>query len=423
MAYVIKNDVSTRFSYENGKWVEHDLTKPRKLCSLFWDTNTQWDEATHYLGSFANKPRTAEAKSEALVRYANWLEDAGENWTSFPIQDDEKVTYKFRDWLMDESNLACSTQQNTMSEVVRFYKHCEHYKLIGRETKWEDKVVSVNVGRNDDYFRKMVTVMSTNLAIRCPKPSRFSTVEGGLRPIRDKDRDALLGHLKQSDKHSEMMMYWMFLIGFTVGARSESIRTLRPSDLNRAVQHHMMTNIYLIKAGPGTNIKTKQNISLDLHIPEPVLEKLRYFCGINEKPYTKPDSQFIEKCRRIRDERLEKWGEGEAPIFITSRGKQYEKGTFTKLISNLKKDLTSAGLPAFASHQFHDTRATCGSNLAYNLIQQESDTDAIAVVSDWLGHKHQSTTWKYIKFHQHTKRLDKVSKLWHEWLGFDGDAS
>jgi integrase len=86
-------------------------------------------------------------------------------------------------------------------------------------------------------------------------------------------------------------------------------------------------------------------------------------------------------------------------LFLTTRGNPYKETTLTKLMSDIRKELSKKGLDQFKNFKFHQTRATFGSTLMSLALDSLPDkTDAICFVRDAMLHKDEATTWRYIKF-------------------------
>jgi hypothetical protein len=66
--------------------------------------------------------------------------------------------------------------------------------------------------------------------------------------------------------------------------------------------------------------------------------------------------------------------------------------------SDLRKELVQNGFSQFGNFKFHQSRATFGTMLMSFMLESLPPMNAIAFVRDAMLHKHESTTWGYIKF-------------------------
>jgi len=85
-------------------------------------------------------------------------------------------------------------------------------------------------------------------------------------------------------------------------------------------------------------------------------------------------------------------------LFLSQRGSPISEGCFTGDMRHLRKKLVADGLTQFHDLKFHQSRATCGTALVTAILKTGTTIDAINIARDWLMHKHESTTWQYIKF-------------------------
>ena len=186
----------------------------------------------------------------------------------------------------------------------------------------------------------------------------------------------------------------MFVLGFFTGSRIGSILSLRIENLINATADTVDHNIMLVAAGPGTGIATKFDVNGYLR-------------------FLKPVHQFILNYAQTNITRLERQikapEENKSLIFLNKNGKPYSQGALNTAIFDLRKALISDGLTQFYNLKFHQSRATCGTELA-RAFMKEGDLNAVREVRDWLMHKSERTTWTYIKFLKKTKQARKAHK-------------
>lgn len=235
-----------------------------------------------------------------------------------------------------------------------------------------------------------MSVLSSELAI--PNRKRHGqSLEDGLTPMKRENQKILLSYLHQSGL---IELYLMTLIGCFTGARSETIRTLRLSTLERAIDDPLVPQMKNIAVGPGTDVRTKFDVFGHLLMPTELHEELE---------------RYATSARRLHRQARAK-GRHQTLLFLTQRGNPYSEATFTKLISDLRERLVKSGLSQFKYFKFHQTRATFGTHLmiiALDLL--DSKVHALSFVCDAMLHKSESTTWKYIDFIEKAPVKEKLA--------------
>lgn len=407
--FFIEHQIST----EKSKWVTNESLKTfPKVAHIFFDNGEPWHIANKYaldLLKQASEDISATVTSNMthLRTYASWLENNQIDWRHFPKDDkSERCLVKFRGYLISKRNTgkpAASTASNCMSAVLRFYRWVLLKGLIDEKELWKDnqKIVSFysSVG-----FTRTINVLSSELAIP-NKKTNGNYLEDGLLPISEANRGVLIEFLKKQDM---VELYLMFLIGFFSGARSESIRTLRVSDLERVVDDPVTPNIKRLLIGPGTRVRTKFKVKGSLIIPAILVTEIQ---------------EYAFSLRRLtRASRASEYNRN--LLFITQRGNPFKESTFTKLMSKLRTQLTNSGLNQFHGFKFHQARATFGTQLMKLALQTFTDkAAAIRFVRDAMFHKHERTTWKYITFIEEEPLKESISdEFFNLYTGVQANA-
>ncbi|WP_198030609.1 tyrosine-type recombinase/integrase [Alcanivorax jadensis] len=335
---------------------------------------------------------TVNALMNHLRDYAEFLEVENLDWRHFPQKKRQRCLVRYRGNLIERRDDGClspSTATARMSSVVAFYRWARREGLIDRKNLWEDQQKIIRrhtlIG-----LPRTLAVTSSDLAI--PNRKRpGDSVEDGLLPLSDSARKTLLAFL---NRQGMTELYLMFVIGFFTGARIETIRTLRLLTLDSARSDPSIPNLQRVPVGPPTPVKTKFRVSGDLLFPLPVIHLLQ---------------KYATSARRLaRQAKAD--DEDRTLLFLTTRGRKYEDGSFTRLMSELRKNLVKSGLGEFERLKFHQTRATFGSQLMRLCIETMAHTDdAIVFVRDAMLHKNEATTWKYVKFVQNEPIKEKLA--------------
>lgn len=378
---------------------------------IFFSDGTPWLEVNAYALERLNSPHGSNPKTVTsclshLKAYAEWTEHTGVDWKHFPLIKHERCIYRFRGFLVEQRNkgiIRPSTAAARMAAVISFYRWAHLNKLLDASTLWTNlnKVVHFNT---TEGFTRTVNVLSSELSIPNRKNSSNS-LEGGLLPLSDINRDQLLDFLN-SYENTELNL--MCKIGFFSGARSETIRTLRVESLENAIEDPFAPNMKRVLVGPGTLIRTKYDVQGTLMMPNHLIEELKGYAYSARR-----------LARASKASKLDK-----SLLFLSQQGNPYLEATFTKLISNLRKDLIGHGLLQFENFKFHQTRATFGTTLMRIALSELPDKlDAILFVRDAMLHKHESTTWKYVKFIEATPIKEWLSnEFFRVFIGNYKDA-
>lgn len=396
MAY--KNKYNYRpYTLKNGEWIEEKARSSKTQYSIFWDDGEIWIEGTLYLHRNKGKSATIRSQASDLKAYADWLEENKTDWLHFPVRAADRCLDRFRGFLLNSRDIARSTASRRMNTVVRFYKWAKAYGYIDKKIKmWEDQNIAVTFF-NKTGFQRTASVWTTDLRIPNRKPN-VTKLEDGLTPLTPEDRDLLLKFLKERQGIQSEILYHMFVIGFFTAARIGSIRSLRIEHLTNAIPDKTNPDIMLIAAGPGTGIDTKHDVAGYIRFLKPIHETTLRYATAN-----------VARLGR----QAKATPENKSLIFLTRNGEPYSEESINTAIFELRQSLIRAGFTQFYDLKFHQSRATCGTELA-RLFMQESDIDAIEQVRDWLMHKDEKTTWTYIKFLKTSKASIKASKAFSD---------
>ncbi|WP_373019974.1 hypothetical protein [Thiomicrorhabdus sp.] len=371
----------------NSKWISHPSSKTiDKFPHIFFKNGEPFREVNHWAldkfhGSNGNSLKTITRLMRHINSYVNWLEEHDLHWKQFPKQKKERCLLIYRGYLMDQirsGRMQCTTAKANMASVIQFYRYAQVENLIEtNQPLWQDKTQILHF-HNSVGFNRTMSVTSSELSIPCRRQGGL-TVEGGLLPLTTENREVLLNFLKM---HEMQELYLMLLLGFFVGLRSETIRTLNIEVLENYYEDPQTPNFVRINVGPGTRVRTKYDVSGQVLMPEALRQALI-------------DYYYSE---RALFRRVNAVSENKELIFITKMGNPYSENSFTKLISDLRNKMAQKGLSQFKNFKFHQSRATYGTMMMTIALENLSHTNAIAIVQDAMLHKHERTTWQYIKF-------------------------
>lgn len=372
-----------------------------RLPQIFWKDGTPWREVNLWaleMGRSCDLSiKTVNGLLEHLHKYANWLEEESVDWRHFPQTKADRVLVRYRGHLIDERDadvLKPSTTTARMNAVIRFYRFAGGKNFISQEMpKWKDRQVVLPYFDTKGFQRTM-TCVTTDVSI----PNRVRSglrLEDGLLPLTEQHKLELLefAHHKTSPE-----LYLMLMTGFFTGARLGTIITLRTTALDNAVRDPALTGMWLVKAGPGTGIRTKLNVSGDLMIPDQLMVQLR---------------AYVTSRRHV--DRIIKADDGDKTlVFLTRFSAPYTVSSVDRKMVDLRRAGQAAGFKFLQKFKFHQTRATYGTWLMKLCLGVSSVKAAIEFVKNAMFHKHEATTFGYVTFNEKTKDSIDIEKAFAE---------
>lgn len=382
---------------------EHDRLArsiPR-LPQIFWESGPSWAEVNLWaLETLTNHNRdieTVKSLMKHLRSYACFLEKNELDWRHFPLRRSERAVVRFRGHLIHQietGTLASSTARARMNAVVQFYRFAAEHDFISTNTPmWRERPILIRY-HDTHGFRRALTRMSTDLAI----PNRRAPgdrLEDGLLPLSDTHMTELLEFTANEETEE---LHLMLTIGCFTGARLRTISTLRIENLEQAQPDPFIDGLFLIKVGPGTQVSTKFNVEGYLTFPKILLDELKRYAYSTAR--LKREAKASSPYRSV--------------LFLTSRGKPYSNSTIGTLMTGLRNKARRANLQFIARFKFHQTRATYGTWLMKLALSVTTTAAAIEFVKSAMLHKHESTTFKYVKFLESTKGKEEVAQAFHE---------
>lgn len=375
------------------------------LPQIYWDSGIPWDEVNLWATEMALdrrvQPATICSLMEHLHKYASWLEETHIDWRHFPKRKADRVLDKYRGELVksrDKGRLSPSTATARMNATIRFYRYAEGNGLIGETgQKWQTRTAVIHFHDTAGFIRSIARE-TTDLAI--PNRTRAGTfVEEGLAPL---SGEHMLALLKYTQKSASEELHLMLLTGFFTGARIGTITALTLPALEGAVRDAHVKGMWNVPVGPGTGIPTKLSVSGNLLIPNELMARLR------EYAYSKRHINRVIKARDVHKPLL----------FLTRQGLPFKPTAINREMVEVRRDAYRSGLKFMDRFKFHQARATFGTWLMSIALKEVSVQSAIEFVKRSMHHKHESTTFRYVRFIEHTKaKIEVANAFSHAFLG------
>lgn len=371
------------------------------LPQIYWFDSSPWDEVNlyaYYLLINENlNIKTVKANIFHLHAYATWLEENNVDWLDFPDIKSERCLVIFRGYLIKKREaleLAPTTTTQRMRAVIKFYRWVKEKKLINTEFQmWKNKIYKKKI-MNNFGFESTIDIMSTDLAIPYVNINTDAKLEGGIYPINPREVSTILNVAKNK---SSLELYLILKLGFYTGMRIGTISDLKVETLENSILLKNKT-MSTIRVGPNTSpaVSTKYSKDGNILIPTDLVHELIEYC------------YSIRRLKRVT--RAE--NSNSNLIFLTRSGNRYldlDNKSINVAMHRLRREGIKLGYNAFKSFHFHQTRATFATVLMEYCLTKMSPMSAMQLVKDACMHKDEQVTFKYIKFLENSKNLEKIS--------------
>lgn len=378
------------------------------LPQIFWENGAPWHEVNLWARERAATRdvdlSTVQTNMRHLVSYATFLEVNGLDWQHFPARKEDRCLVKWRKKLIDDRGEGVSsvTVSHRMAATIMFYRYASANQLIDRTSQmWVDRSVVLNFFDKVGFERSM-QVVSSDLAI--PNKVRPGLrLEDGLLPISGTHMQQLLAF---TSTNSSEELNLLLSLGFFTGGRIQTLAGLKVQTIERATQDPKAPGIWRIAVGPGMSppVATKFGVDGHILIPEQLLRILK---------------EYVYSVRRLKREAIAS-PENKDLVFLTRFGNSYcernssKSPSINREMCDLRRAAVKAGLFFMRDFHFHQTRATFGTWLMEMSLSVGDPISAIAFVRDAMLHKHESTTFKYIRFLKESKAKAEMANAFSE---------
>lgn len=406
------------------------------LPTLFSQDGVFNHEANSYLFYLkaVKKAKDLSPCAQALRAYYQFLEDKGLNWDKFPPVKRLKPTYLYRSHLLKQikqGELAHSTASVRMNQIVSYYKWLIHdgYLRVKSEKEAPFKIEFVSVKNSGmlAHISPTFIVETSDLRIKVPRDANSKNI----RPLSPLSRDAL-GILTQHLPQTSEELRLQALLAIDTGMRIEEVATLSLDALDTATplaesQHRFEILLCPRSTGVQTKfLKTRTvEISLDLlqalNVYRISERRLKRTTRLNEKieqlnsdasPFNQKTIEILERCDRHE------------PLFVSQQGNPATGKSIEARWIEFRAEIKKA--ESSFSHRFHDLRATYGTYRLSDLLEAGLPVvDCMELLMGWMGHKDESTTWKYLRFLKRKEafkvKFGILDSIMHDALGGNDD--
>ncbi|APX07640.1 integrase [Vibrio navarrensis] len=402
------------------------------LPTLFYQNGIFNYEANSYL-FYLKAIKKAEDLSpcaQALRAYYQFLEDNGLNWDNFPPVKRLKPTYLFRSHLLKQikqGELAHSTASVRMNQIVNYYKWLMHdgYLCIKNEKEAPFKMEFVSIQNNGTlaHISPTFTIETSDLRIKVPRDADSKNIRP-LSPLSIDALSVLTHHLLRTSEELRLQS----LLAIDTGMRIEEVATFTLDALDTAIPlAESQYRFEMLLCPRSTGVQTKFLKTRTVEISSNLLQllnqyrvserRLKRVAKLNEKieqldnevpPFTQKKIELLDRSKRHE------------PLFISQQGNPVTGKIIESRWVEFRAEIRQAE-PSF-SHRFHDLRATYGTYRLNDLLEANLPVvECMELLMGWMGHKNESTTWKYLRFLKRKEafkvKFGILDSIMHEALG------
>jgi len=218
-------------------------------------------------------------KASLLFDYKLFCEDEGLDYLDFSAaRPPGRPSYRYFNHLKDVEGISgkgLNTRTQVVYEFYQFLSSLPGFSVdIERVEKTKEAFIKFSNGHAKTVTLRSQTVRASSLPTEVP--IGYVRDDGDdLRPLTNEQRDHTVDVLGKEFSVDERLVH---LIALNTGARKQTIYTLRMkhvsmfSDENRAPD-----GAYMLRAGPGTGIDTKNKKAQTLYFPEKLVAQLRIY--------------------------------------------------------------------------------------------------------------------------------------------------
>ena len=392
-----------------------------------------WYEANSYLIDIVankhvfNRPADdARRRASRLLDYKifteqnaiNWLDFSGRRLTSRP-------TYRYFQYLIEERGLSAQVVNQYTSDVYHFYQFVsENWHDISM--KRVDSVKTIKIYFQTHSGARSVDRLKRSQTQSVPQTSKvqigFVRDDGEvLRPLQSfelKKLKDIINSLKWSPIERLIMLFPIM-----TGARKQTVLTLRVKHIDLLISSGPNAHgYYVLHAGPGTQVDTKNNKHQALKLPEQLVKELYVYAHSSQAKARR--EKF--KSRYEKDNpNLDKIADEDVYLFLSDQGNCYfmarddprypmvKSPPRGQVVETLKRKILKVASNEFPKDfYYHWLRATFALLLWKGLepkIQEGvlTSAEAISVIQERLYHKNRETTENYLKlFRNMDRRLE-----------------
>ena len=428
------------YSYDcdNNKFVEKKDVYASAFPVVIKSDGIVWDKAALYLNALAKQRKSSKllkTVGDDLLDFLRFMETHNIDMLYIAIEKELRVTYRYRQDLLNREKLGRNTAAQRISRIVAFYEYCFDNNLFTKEElknrlpkKLKD---SLFVKRKEKRWRKntqgfgfQIEYEVSDLSIPRTPSAEQSTdaIQDGrqLHPLSEEEQEIFNKYLKE---HASRLFQLICIIALCTGARLQVICTLRVKDIKKMKDGPTVKGVFkALKVGNNTTIDNKQDKPYKVFFPIWLVEELAEYIDSKEwkeraaKSYYKNNNNYVFLSKfgnTLYTSRLEKKDREQNKYTVEPHDHGVEKSgeAIRKYLNDIWILMEENNEP-IRKFSFHDLRATFGLNLLRYL---ESDStlnleEILEEIKERMGHSSRVITESYINYHARNKAYERVSE-------------
>ncbi|WMO15701.1 tyrosine-type recombinase/integrase [Pseudoalteromonas piscicida] len=310
----------------------------------------------------------------------------------------------FRSFLLAEIKkgfLCQSTANAYINHVKNFYIWAINEGLLDikneKEAPFKIEKVSIQNSGLLAHLQPTIIIDSSDLRIRVAQSSQGIR---SLSPLSRNDLSLLTKCMMCMPIEFQIQCLLAMLSGLRIQEVStftiEALKTSRPVTEGR--------NRHEVIIGPASGVQTKYGKQRTIEIPEQLLQCLKRY-SISERRLSRAQKlkqkllAIHEGESQLNKDKAERFvlSERFEPLFISEQGNPVDKASINARWSDLHKKAKLSN--SSFSHRFHDLRSTYGTFRLNDMLEANiQPIEALELLMGWMGHNHETTTWKYLKY-------------------------
>ena len=426
------------YDCDNNKFVEKKGVYASAFPVVIKCDGTVWDKAALYLNALAIQRKSSKlvkTVGDDLLDFLRFMETHNIDMLHIPIEKELRVTYRYRQDLLNREKLSRNTAAQRIARIVAFYEYCFDNNLFTKEElknrlpkKLKD---SLFVKRKEKRWRKnsqgfgfQIEYEVSDLSIPRTPSAEQSTdaIKDGrqLHPLSEEEQEVFHKYLK---KHTSRLFQLICIIALCTGARLQAVCTLRVKDIKTMKEGRTEKGAFkALKVGNTTTIDNKQDKPYNIFFPIWLVEELAEYINSEDwkeraaKSYYKNNNNYVFLSKHgnaLYTSRLENKDRenNKYPVEPHDSGVERSGEAVRKYLNDIRVLMKENNEP-IRKFSFHDLRATFGLNLL-RYLESNSELpleEILEEIRERMGHSSRIITESYINYHARNKAYERVSE-------------
>lgn len=382
--------------------------------------------------------KTVSARAIYLKYYLQYLEDTDQHFLDLPKNYYERVTQKFKLFMMDimtKHDFSTDYINNILSTVAHFYTQINYHSVIS-EDSYENKpfhqIYKKIVVSNEVGLTRNINVITNDLRIKNHRQHHANLGRirdgGNLRPLNIEEQKIIFDSFNNNLASIELEL--MMRIAMETGARQQTVCTLSVGCIQRAhlaLESNLSLDHVIINAGQRFKADAKQKKHNRLVFSRRLIEKLINYIDCERAQFRRSKNSIFDIASidnyifLTRDgspyytaerEIVTKQNQSKNRDFKVKSG-QSLRNELNRFIERIQKQYSN-----FTRFTFHDLRATSGMNIVRSMREKSyPDSKIFDRVRQHLNHRNIQTTELYLNFDDEITEFFEIQDSFGSFIG------